>query len=480
MNNKKDFKIALISLQKDTERIPPMGLVYIATYLRDKIDLTGNNIRILDRNYTNIEKELEELKPDIIGLTSMTVEYEKSIYFAKQIKLKHKIPLIIGGVHISSLPQSLDGIFDIGVIGEGEETMKELINLYLEKKSFSTEDLYKIKGIVFWDNKEIITTQSREMIDCDTLPIPDFTFVKRDYFKKEEIPAINEIGIKCYLITSRGCPYKCVFCSTSHFWKKIRFHSPEFIAKTIKKYITDFNISYIKVLDDLFAINSQRLKEIKIAFEKYDILNKIKGIECSARVNLLNEELCKYLSALKVKTLNFGFESGSDKILKYLKQQSVSLEMNKKAILLCKKYKFNVYGSLIYGSPGETIEDMKKTNRFIDFAIKNGARYIWSFVAIPFPATPFWEIALQRKKVGNKMNWDLLDLHNIENPLLLDESIDKKDFKRIFLEGRKKLRNLKIKMITKFIFKNPLFIFMIIIKEPKYYFLRIIKQIFRQ
>lgn len=480
MLSKKDIKIALISLQQDAERVPPIGLVYLATYLRDRVGLVGNNVRILDKNYTDIEKELKRFSPDIIGFTSLTVDYGKVICFAKHIKQIFDIPLIVGGVHISTLPQSLDRIFDIGVIGEGEETIPEIIELYLAKTRFSGSDLKKIKGLAFWDHERIILTPAREPVECDTLPIPDFTFVNRNYFKKEAIPTINGVGIKAYLVSARGCPYRCAFCSTSHFWGKMRTHSPDFIARTVQKFIEDFNSDYLVVLDDLFAVNLQRLREIKKAFDKYGILDKIKATECTARTNLIDDKLCETLKELKVKTLNFGFESGSDRILEYLKQNSVDVETNKRAIILCQKYDFNIYGSLMYGSPGETIEDLKKTNKFIDFAIEHGAKYIWSFVATPFPATPFWDVALQRGKVGNNMDWNLLSLHNIENPLLLDDVINKEEFKKFFFEGRKKLRKLKIKMIKQFFKQNPTVLLKMILTEPGYYTTRAIKQLFKQ
>jgi radical SAM superfamily enzyme YgiQ (UPF0313 family) len=182
---------------------------------------------------------------------------------------------------------------------------------------------------------------------------------------------------------------------------------------------------------------------------------------------------------LKVKIINFGFESGSERMLNWLKSGSVTVEMNKKAIILCKKYGFTIYGSLMFGSPGEKIEDMKKTLDFIDFAIKNKADYIWSFISTPFPNTPFWDIALERGKVSNDMDFRLLSHHNLDNPLLLDSDVDKEEFKRIFVEGRKKLRNLKIKMLISFLMNHPIKTLSLSVKYPSYYVNRVVKQIYQ-
>jgi radical SAM superfamily enzyme YgiQ (UPF0313 family) len=309
------------------------------------------------------------------------------------------------------------------------------------------------------------------------LPIPDYKFVNRSYFRKQEIPTVLDIGVKCYLLTSRGCPYKCVFCSASRFWEKVRLHSADYIARVAKKQIEDFGATHLRIMDDLFAVNPERLKDIKKAFDKYGILDKIKTAECHTRANLMNDEICKAMKDLKIKTINFGFESGSDKILNWLKCETVSVEMNKKAILIGNKYGFNVNGSLVYGSPGETIEDMKKTNEFIDFAIKNHAQHIWSFVLTPLPNTPLWETALKEGKVGNDMDWSLLSL---DKPFFLDSSISQKEFRKVFGEGRRKLSRLKIKMVMKFVIKNYPFAIKMLIEEPRYHISRTLKHIFKK
>ncbi|MFH1591814.1 MAG: radical SAM protein [Candidatus Woesearchaeota archaeon] len=475
-----NLKIAFVSLQKDAERVPPTSLIYLATYLREKINLPKENIKIIDKNYHDVKKEIENFNPSILAITAMTVLYQEAINLASEIKKSTNIPILIGGVHTSSLPESLKKCFDVGLIGEGEETLKELIDLYLKKERFDNEDLKKIKSIVYHENNQIKRTPLRNPLNLDSLPIPDFTFAHEGYFIKKEIAGISGVGVKCFLLSSRGCPYRCVFCSTSRFWGKMRFHSPEFIAKTVEKAIEDHNADYIQVHDDLFAINTERLISIRREFEKRGILEKIKGIEVAGRANLITDELCEEMKSLKVRVVNFGFESGSERVLDYLKGGSVTVEMNKNAIKSCRKYGFNVYGSLMYGSPSETIEDMKKTNEFIDFCLEEGVSYVWSFVSTPFPATPFWDIALERNKVSPNMNFSLLGHHNIKKPLLLDPEIPTELFARVFLKGRRKLRLFKLNLLKKFILKHPTRTVIMIIKEPKYYLGRVFRQLINQ
>lgn len=477
-----NLKIALISLQQDAEKVPPLGLVYLATYLEEKAGIEHENIKIFDQTFSSINESIKIFSPDIIGFTSMTIDYGKVIRFAKELRQDHDVPYIIGGVHISSLPESFSPIFDLGVLGEGEETLKELVLLYAKRRKYLIQDLKEIKGLIFpIDNQELFLTPRRELIEnIDDIPIPDFKFLNRIYFKKMEILSTASVGKRLHLISSRGCPYKCLFCSTSHFWGKIRFHSAEYTAKMIRKAIDELGVNSVGFLDDLFAVSYERLNLLKNAFKKYDILEHIQSIDCTQRTNLMNDRTCEAINELKITALNFGFESGSEKVVREIKCNTTSVDMNKNAILLCKKHGIGAFGSLMYGVPNETIEDMEKTNDFIDFAIEHRAKYIWSFVATPFPATPFWEIALHRRKVNNKMDWNLLNHHNVENPLLLDEGIDREEFKRVFLEGRGKLRKMKIRLIKEFIFKNPIDTLNLLTKSPGYYFNRVVKKVYKQ
>ena len=479
--DKSNLRIALVSLQEDAEKVPPIGLVYLATYLNQRVGLKKENILVLDKNYFNLDKEIDSFRPDIVGISAMTIDYPPAIALASKLKIKNPHQLIIlGGVHVSILPESMKDCFDIGVMGEGEETLRELIELYLKKEKFDQKDLVNINGLNYFDKGNIKQTEKRKPLELDSLPLPDFTFIPSEYFKKEEIPGMGIVGTKGILFSSRGCPYRCEFCSTSRFWGKMRLHSPEYTARLAEDLVKKYNVDYISIIDDLFTLSPERVREIKKEFDKRGLLNKIKGIGCMVRANLMSDELCKAMKELKIKIINFGFESGSEKVLKYLKAGSVSVEMNKRAVVLGKKYGLNVYGSLMYGSPSENINDMKQTNEFIDFCIKHKIDNLWSFVTTPFPGTPFWQIALSRGTVSNEMDFSLLDHHISQRPLLLDKEISTEEFRNVFEEGKSKLRKLRTKLIIRFLLKNPLNAPRLVLTHPKYYLSRVVKQLFKQ
>jgi radical SAM superfamily enzyme YgiQ (UPF0313 family) len=472
------MKLALISIQEDKDRVPPLGLIYLATYLDKKVVSERIQTRIFDANFQkNIIDEVINFKPDLIGLSAMTVQYSDVINFAREIKKHYSAPILLGGVHISSLPESLDMIFDIGIVGEGEETLRELVELYLKKKEFRKDDIKKIKGIVFYDKNTLVKTDVREPLhNLDDIPMPDFGYIDKLYFTPREDLSIGKMCILGHIITSRGCPYRCVFCSTSRFWKTLRFHSPEYVAKNIKYQIDNFGVNHIHVLDDLFTVSKERLKNLIEAFKHEGILGKV-SFSCQPRANLIDEDMCKLMKEINIKSVNFGFESGSQKMLNYLKAGTVTTEMNRNAILLCKKYGFSVFGSLIFGSPEETAEDMKETLDFMDWSKKQKVDFIWTLVATPFPATPWWDEALKRGEVKNDMDWSKLSHHAIKEVMLTD--IDKEQFREIFKSSRKKSREFKYNLIINFVKKYPVFAVTLFFREPVYYMNKLLLKVFK-
>lgn len=473
-----DIKIALISLQKEGDRVIPLGLVSIATYLEQKKNI--KNIRIIDRNFENITKEIIKYKPDLIGISAMTILYKDAMFYANEFKNILAVPIIIGGVHISTLPTSLKKCFDIGIIGEGEETFAELVELYRIKKKFKSTDLGKINGLVFWNNGKLEITNKRELINnLDDIPIPDYKYIDDRYFDKKPIIGLDMVKRRGWIITSRGCPYKCVFCSTKQLWDKVRFHSSEYIVKNIEYLLNKYDVKHIIIMDDLFSTSVKRVSELVNVFKKKRIPEEV-TFTIQARANTINDELCALLKQINVKILQFGFESGSKRILSWLKGNTVTPEINFNAIRTVQKSGMKVFGSFMFGVPGETIEDMKKTINFIKKAKDAGVNYIFIFVAIPYPATQFWTIAKEREKVCDDMDFKKLSLYAKNEPLLLDEEIEQKDFSKLFIETNRLLRPLKYKMLYNLVKKNFGRILFMNLESPIYCFQKVYRFLFKR
>lgn len=461
------MKLALVNTTKDLE-CPPLTLVYVATYLKQEMG-KEIQIRVVDVNFEDPLETILRIKPDVVGLSSMTRRFNYTKNLARRIKEGRNIPILIGGVHISTCQESFDkNLFDVAVIGEGEKTILELMNLFKRNNSFPYEELRKIRGILFYEDG-LVKTGEREPVNLDEIPIPDRRFLNKKYFapKVSYNRIRGERVIETGMLTSRGCPYKCTFCSTSSFWRMIRFHSARHVAAEITELQEKFGVNYIVIYDDLFAADKKRVKEVYKILLKNGVIGKVK-FSCSLRANIVTGDLCKLLKKLGIVTVNFGFESGSERILKSLKGGNVNVEDNKRAVELCRKYGFDVNGSFMLGSPGETLEDMKETLQLMDYMKKLGATELWCGVTKPYPRTKLWDYAIKNKLIDKDFNWDFVDPSYVHNPIFLDKSITKKEFFKIFRDAKKRSfqtsvrgkQNELIRRLKDFVYYNkPLYDF---------------------
>jgi len=216
-------------------------------------------------------------------------------------------------------------------------------------------------------------------------------------------------------------------------WGEPRFHSAQYVNMMINDLWVK-GVNLVQIWDDLFTINRKRLKQI--------IPRPGMKFNCQPRTDLIDDELCGILKGMGVTTCIFGFESGSDKTLRYLKRDTCTVGDNKKAIKICHKHGLKVQGSVIFGNPNETIEDMQKTIGFMKWAIKQGVQRLWAFVATPFPGTEWWG------KLTGVPSWSQLS-HYTDYPLLL--SVDKKDFKKVMQDVQKIDRTFKWRKALAFI-----------------------------
>jgi anaerobic magnesium-protoporphyrin IX monomethyl ester cyclase len=447
------MKIGLVYLSENDATIYPIGLLSIAAML-NRIH-PQHKVEIIDANFEDPFEKAIDAAYDVLGISSMTIEYEKATRLALHIKSQTSAPVILGGVHISTIPQSFRSCFDLGVMGEGEETFCEIIAAFETSGNLLPPAIRHIKGIVYRDNEELVLTPPRDLLDdLDKIPKLDYSKIRSDYFRSRGMYQWGDFGKLGMVLTSRGCPYKCVFCSTTQFWNKVRCFSIERIIDEIVDLVDNYHVDHIQLSDDLFTLNKRRLRLFANEFRRRSLHKKV-AISCQSRTNLIDDELCEILVSINTKIISFGFESGNDRMLRFLKCDSTSVEQNMKAIALCTQYHLNVFGSVIFGSPTETLEEMEDTVRFIASAKKLGAYSLWAFVMTPYPATSIWETAKCRGKVEDNMNFDLLNLKSKSRPLLLDEHIDYKKFRKIWFRAKLHLLGFSWNMLLPLIRKHP-------------------------
>ena len=365
---------------------PPLGLAYIAASLR-KDDI---ECRIINGNS---DYEIRSFKPDIVGITSVSRNYNIAKSHAAIAK-HYNIPVIIGGIHISMLPETMTDDMDIAVIGEGENAIRDLVWWYREHGFFPDR-----------------TVESRELIK----PLDSIPFPARD---------LLNIGKNASMITSRGCPYNCAFCSTSRYTRnQVRYHSAGYVVLEMEKIYHAYHPDYITIYDDLFAMDTERVIKIQEYMGKVNLIGKF-NIAVNTRANFITDELAEVLHDMNVKVVALGVESGCQKTLDYLKSGGITVEDNARAVQILKKHHITPYCVFIIGSPDETVEDMMETIRFIK---DNNIRHYDINVLTPYPGTPVWDYALSCGLVSNDMDWSKLDYHINKEPIILSEHISRQD-----------------------------------------------------
>lgn len=459
------MKITLINPDYMLYADPPLGLAHLASYVKAKTDF---DISILDQlNFNQIERKIKKTKPKVIGFTAVSLNYYKVKQLAEKIsKISPDSILVIGGVHITTSPDSFaDSPFDFGIRGEGEISFTNFLKSI--NKGVNLSELKKIKGLLFRDKNSIINNGLSELIeDLDDLPMPARELLNMKYYDLPTILSSEDFEPFGSMSTSRGCPYNCKFCSSSSFWeRKIRFFSAERVAEEIELLYKKYKYKKICIYDDIFSINKKRITDLINLLERKKILGKI-IFYIYGRADIFDEELAVLLKKLNVVSITFGIETGSQKILTYLKGKRATLEDNLNALILAKKHGIIGDAFFMIGSPHETLEDIKETYNFIKNYCRNN---FIIYQVIPFPGTDIWDYAIEEKIISkNYYDKKTKDFVDIDLNLLLSKNISKEEFKEMFdnikslyLSENKnilsnKLFSLRLRHLLKFI--HPLFL----------------------
>lgn len=366
---------------------PPMGLLYAASSakkaLGDQVRIEVLDTQVERMDYADIEKFLKGNQPDIVGISCMTfllIDALKVARIAKQVNPGVKI--IFGGTHPSIYPKEMASQpeVDAVVFGEGEITFGELLKALL-----SDEDLEGIKGVAFQRGRDIIVNPPREFIrDLDNLPFPD-----RDLLPGKKYYNLLGQGKEYMtsLLTSRGCPHKCLFC-TKKDGRLCRMRTPENVVREIEECI-DRGITDFDIIDDTFTINRKRALAIADLIIKKDIKMTM---DLRARVDQVDQNLLDKLAQAGCTRIRFGVESGNPEVLKTL-QKGITLDQVRQAFSMAKTAGIITFAYFMLGSPGETEEEIKQS---LQFAKEIAPDYVQFLITTPFPATELYRLGLEK------------------------------------------------------------------------------------
>lgn len=425
----------------------PLGLGYLASFLEKHL----KNLEIvIETSFHNGLENILRYQPDIVGFSSATAEWAKVIDIAKVVKDKLGIPLIIGGFHISAFPNSLSSFFDIGVIGEGERTFLDLMQIFIKEGQWRSDDLKKIDGIVYHYNGGLVINPRQNLIkDLDSLPYPARHLFSQDFFLQKD----NIFGYRhtiVALLASRGCYYRCAFCSASEFWRSYRWHSPQYIASEIKHIYEKYKPSLILFRDDLFIPHRKELSQLVSLIREQNLHTKVE-FAISTRADSMNQEACRLFKLMNIKLVSFGVESFSENSLEYLKAGPCSTKKNVEALILCHKEKVDSITHIIIGIPGETKKDLLKTFNALK---KRWVAIPDISVLVPHPRSKVWYQACAKGIVDENMDFtslpkcglgDWLTNFTVYKRYLLNNLITPDKYYKI-IKKFKKLSDLKLKI----------------------------------
>ncbi len=408
---------------------PPLGLLYVAAVLQKE----GHNVEVFDMNCEQVptrdefSRRIRSSEPDLIGMSTLVHTFKNVSDTARLCKQEFPdCPIVVGGYsatfnHDKILGQYDD--FDFVVRREGEETAAELV-AELEK---GVPDFSTVRGLTYRDNGRIRVNDDRPLIeDLDALPFPAYELVSHLNYGAFGGLRVARRSMGS-ILTSRGCPYKCAFCSCSAFtYSTIRWRSPENVVDELEYLGDRFGINEYAVVDDIFTLKKEHVLEVCRLIRE-------RGLDlewyCEGRVNQADEGMFREMAAAGCRAIYLGIESCVNRILKYYKK-GLTYEMAQEAAEKAQRAGLDVIGSFILGAPIETLEEMWETVRLageldIDFAQFNVLRITRGM--------PMWE-ELTRDGIVDDDDWEDAILGFEVNPEVKPEDASRvlKEFHRAF------------------------------------------------
>ncbi|MBW2045842.1 MAG: B12-binding domain-containing radical SAM protein [Deltaproteobacteria bacterium] len=333
-----------------------------------------------------------DMQPDLIGISSVTEMWEitkKTVSWLR--KEGFSGPVIIGGPHITALPETLPIQVDCAVIGQGEQTFLELVRVY---KVGGLVALQGIPGVAYRDSDDQLhINRERVSIDLDLLPL--------DLHRHPSIPF--------QISTVRGCAFHCVHCVEHDIQKKVNHLSVERLLWMMKKRLEITRNPHFVFQDDTFLLPRGRLEQLHELMRKENLLGKVIIKLVSLNANLVEPHTIGFLKEIGVIKLGMGIESLNPRILKVMKRGVVTLDQIDRTIRYAQKENLPIGGSQVYGFPGETREEMiDSIERVRDYERRTIFKHWVCYICQPLPGSQFWEQELNSSRVSLDMDFSSL------------------------------------------------------------------------
>lgn len=367
-------------LSKAAGRYFPLGIGYIASYLRyyGKHTVKMYEMDAQRLSYSDMAKIIKDFEPDFIGLTCSTPSFFRAIEVARIGRKCSKAKIILGGVHASALPEFIlneyPDCIDCVAKGEGEHTMLEVINAYL-----NGSNARNIKGTVYRQTDKVIFNDDRPFIEnLDSLPFPARDLIPSEVF----MPNLhNSRHKKCFsIITSRGCPFNCSFCASRIVSGKVyRMHSAEYVLDEMTMLKKQFNARQLLITDDTFTVNRRRLEKICNG-----MIQRRLNLEwfCFSQISTVNKEILKLMKKAGCYNIGFGIESADEETLRRM-GKPINPAKALEAVRTANSLGLKTQAFYIFGA-NESKSQIEKT---INFAKQVASTLSFFNMLVPYPGT---------------------------------------------------------------------------------------------
>ena len=360
---------------------PSLSLLYVAGIL----EKTGCEVIVIDAHAEDLDLEqtvqrIKAFGPDFVGYTLTTYLFFQTMDWIKAIKQQVQVPVVVGGVHLSIYArETLDyPVIDYAVTGEAEHALPNLLNGIQRK-----DDLSMVRGIAFKKpNGEVVITPRAKDADVNEAPFPARQLIDNSIYYS----FISKYKNFTAFITSRGCPYKCIFCEQGS--KAFRPRSPKNVVDELELSVNEFGIRELDFFDSSFTIRRDRVIEIcnEIKRRKLDIVWAAR-----TRVDCINDDVLRAMRSAGCSRIYYGIESGNREILHILKK-STSLDMYHDVIKRTKAHGIHAFGYFMIGNPYETEATIRQTIRL---ALDLDLDYAQFSKVTPMPATELYTLLLK-------------------------------------------------------------------------------------
>ena len=405
--------------------MPSLGLMYLSASLRR----AGYSVRHIDHTFLErreVLAEIERLQPSVIGIYCMITMQDEAFSLAADVR--GKALTVVGGPYPSGEVEPFLGSFDLVAIGEGEETIVEIME-HLEDHRFE-----EVKGLAFRRDGEVVRTAPRQRSkDMSSLPLP----YRRDLPNQEYVRYWQRHWGEATtpLMSTRGCPFRCEFCHKSVFGDLFSARPAESVIAEMRE-IAELGYDHVWMSDDLFTLNYQRTRAL---CQEIEAARLPLTWECLSRVTHVDYELFSQMRRAGCRRIFFGIESGDEGVLKQM-SKGITPEQARASVEACVKAGIKAAGFFMVGYLGETEESLLRTIRFSSHLPLD---YVSYTIAYPLPGTKFHEKVRERRQEGE---WH----HIRHNKLLFNSDFSERKLRFAIFKGavQHKLRKLRLRPLA--------------------------------